>query len=95
VLGEPLQRFTAATITSEPQLRAALALVRRQGWIVLRDHLTPSSVSVAAPVTDSRQRVVAAVSVVMDGADGDRVVPAVRTAARAIGRALGAGRSAD
>lgn len=95
VLSEPLQRFTAATITSEAQLRAALALVRRQGWIVLRDQLTPNSVSVAAPVTDGGQRVVAAVSVITDGADGDRVVPAVRTAARAIGRALGAGRFAD
>ncbi|WP_375390261.1 IclR family transcriptional regulator [uncultured Amnibacterium sp.] len=88
VLAEPMQRFTPATITSEPQLRAAASLARRQGWIVLRDHLTPGSVSVAAPVIDDRRGVVAAVSVVADGADGDRLVPAVRAAARAIGRAL-------
>lgn len=92
VLGEPLQRFTAATITAEPQLRAALSLARRQGWIVLRDHLTPGSVSVAAPVRNDRQQVVAAVSVISDAADGDRALPAVRTTARAIGRAIGATR---
>jgi DNA-binding IclR family transcriptional regulator len=92
VLAEPMQRFTAATITSEPQLRAALSLARRQGWIVLRDHLTPNSVSVAAPVTNDRQQVVAAVSVITDSTDGDLVVPAVRTTARAIGRAIGSTR---
>lgn len=88
VLAEPLQRFTPSTIASEAQLRATLALARRQGWIVLRDHLTPGSVSVAAPVRDARNRVVAAVSVVSDGSDGDHLVPAVRTAALAIGRTL-------
>lgn len=88
VLAQPLQRFTPSTIASEAQLRATLALVRRQGWIVLRDHLTPGSVSVAAPVRDGRQRVVAAVSVVSDAADGDHLVPAVRTAALAIARTL-------
>ncbi|MGN6444826.1 IclR family transcriptional regulator [Amnibacterium sp.] len=88
VLQEPLQRFTASTISSEAQLRATLALARRQGWITLRDHITPGSVSVAAPVRDARARVVAAVSVVSDASDGDHLVPAVRTAALAIGRTL-------
>jgi DNA-binding IclR family transcriptional regulator len=88
VLAAGLQRCTPATITTEPMLRAALSLARRQGWMVLKEHLTPGSVSVAAPVLDARRRVVAAVSVIADGTDGDRLVPAVLTTARAIGRAL-------
>jgi len=88
VLAEPLERYTPSTIVSEAQLRATLALARRQGWIALRDHLTPGSVSVAAPVRDARQQVVAAVSVISDALEGDQLVPAVRTAALAIGRTL-------
>ena len=88
VLAQPLQRFTPATIVTEPLLRATLTLARRQGWIVFKDHLTLGSVSVAAPVVGPRRRVIAAVSVIADGADGDRLVPAVLTTARAIGRAL-------
>jgi DNA-binding IclR family transcriptional regulator len=89
VLAEPMQRFTSATIGSEPQLRATLSLARRQGWIALGEHLTPGSVSVAAPVVGPRRRVVAAVAVIVDGVDGEPLVPAVLTTARAIGRALG------
>ncbi|GAA2749352.1 IclR family transcriptional regulator [Amnibacterium kyonggiense] len=88
VLARPMERFTPATITSEPMLRATLSLARRQGWIVLQDHLTPGSVSVAAPILGPRRQAVAAVSVIVDGGDGDRLVPAVLTTAKAIGRAL-------
>jgi DNA-binding IclR family transcriptional regulator len=88
VLEAPLERFTPSTIASEAQLRATLQLARRQGWIALRDQLTPGSVSVAAPVRDARRQVIAAVSVVADGAEGDHLVPAVRTAALAIGRSI-------
>ena len=88
VLADGMRRFTPATITTAPVLAATLSLARRQGWIVLTDQLTPGSVSVASAVVDRHRRVVAAVSVVADGADGERLVPAVRTAARAIGRAL-------
>lgn len=89
VLAEGLQRFTPATIASEPTLRATLSLARRQGWIALKDQLTPGSVSVAAPIVGARRRIVAAVSVITDAGDGDHLVPAVLTTARAIGRALG------
>lgn len=89
VLAEPLQRFTPATLVTAPQLHAARSLARRQGWIALSGHLTPGSVSVAAPIVDRRGRTVAAVSVIAEGGDGDRLIPAVLTTARAIGRALG------
>lgn len=88
VVAAGLQRFTPASITTEPMLRATLSLARRQGWLVLEDHLTVGSVSVAAPIVGTRRQVVAAVSVVSDFDDGDRLVPAVLTTARAIGRAL-------
>ena len=92
VLAEGLQRYTPTTIASEPTLRATLSLARRQGWIALKDQLTPGSVSVAAPIVGPRRRVVAAVSVIVDGDDGAHLVPAVLTTARAIGRALGGAR---
>ncbi|MBW4041486.1 MAG: IclR family transcriptional regulator [Acidobacteria bacterium] len=89
VVAAGLQRFTPASITTEPTLRATLSLARRQGWLALQDHLTMGSVSVAAPIVAGRRQVVAAVSVVSDFDEGDRLVPAVLTTARAIGRALG------
>ena len=84
----PMERFTPATIVTSKRLRAEVALARPQGWVVLREHLTAGSVSVAAPVFDRRRSAVAAVSVVSDLSSGDRVLGAVLTTARAVSRAL-------
>ena len=92
VANGPFERFTAETIADGEQLRAAVALARRQGWCELRGHLTPGQVSIAAPVV-VRGRAVAAVSVV--GAidtDSRPLIPALLTTARAIGRSLAADR---
>ncbi|HEY8590483.1 MAG TPA: IclR family transcriptional regulator, partial [Naasia sp.] len=59
-----LSRFTDATIQSERDLRAALGLARQQGYIELREHLTPGSVSIAAPILTRARVAVGAVSVV-------------------------------
>jgi DNA-binding IclR family transcriptional regulator len=94
VLRTPLTRFTETTIQSEHELRSALAAVRQQGYIELRAHLTPGSVSVAAPILVRSRVAVGAVSVVSDAESEARIlIPAILTTARAIARALGAPRA--
>jgi DNA-binding IclR family transcriptional regulator len=64
--------------------------VRRQGWIELREHITPGSVSIAAPVLVRDGLAVAAVSLVGSASEDMRaLIPAVLTTARGIARALG------
>ena len=93
VAAGPFERFTAATIGDAEQLRAAVMLARRQGWCELRGHLTPGSVSIAAPVV-LHGRGVAAVSVVGEiDTDSGPLIPALLTTARAIARALAASRT--
>ncbi|MDH2443181.1 IclR family transcriptional regulator [Amnibacterium sp. CER49] len=90
VLAAPLRRYTAATLTTEPEIRAALALARRQGYLELHEHVTPGAVSIAAPILVRRQAV-AAVSVVGEpSADARALIPALLTTTRGIARALGA-----
>jgi DNA-binding IclR family transcriptional regulator len=90
VLGRPMPRFTDATIGSEHDLRAALSSVRRHGWIELREHITPGSVSIAAPILVREGRAVAAVSLVGSITEDTRaLIPAILTTARGIARALG------
>lgn len=90
VLARPMPRFTETTIGSEHELRAALSSARRQGWIELREHLTPGSVSIAAPVLVRDGQAVAAVSLVGSIAEDTRaLIPAILTTARGIARALG------
>jgi DNA-binding IclR family transcriptional regulator len=90
VLEAPMPRFTDATIQSEHELRTALSTTRRQGWIELREHLTPRSVSIAAPVLLREGQAVAAVSLVGSAEDDTRaLIPAILTTARGIARALG------
>lgn len=88
VAAMPMERFTPETIVDAEQLRAAVALARRQGWCALSAHLTPGSVSIAAPIV-VRGRAVAAVSVVGEmSTDSRPLIPALLTTTRAIGRAL-------
>jgi len=91
VLTGPLQRWTDYTITDVSQLRAVLADVRRTGVAVSDRQVTEDAVSVACPLRDAEDNVIAALSVVVTVGRHDpiAVVPAVRTAARAISRALG------
>jgi len=59
---------------------------------VTREEMTLGSCSVAAPVRDGRQRVIAAISLVARSgtADPRRLAPTVLTAARALSRDVAA-----
>jgi DNA-binding IclR family transcriptional regulator len=78
-------------------LRRALADVRRTGVGIINRRRPAPVVSVAAPVRGQRDRVVAALSIVVPagGASPKTLEPAVRAAARAVSRGLGAPGAAD
>ncbi|WP_328224788.1 IclR family transcriptional regulator [Streptomyces sp. NBC_00310] len=91
VVRDGLARFTPRTVTDPAALRVALAECRRTGAAVVREEMSPDAYSVAAPVTDSKGRVVAALSVVGADARTHLLVPAVVLAGRGISRGLGSG----
>ena len=86
--------FTDYTVTDPARLKRVLAQVRRDGVAVSDRQVTDDAVSVAAPITDSRGEVVAALSVVATVGEtvAARLAPAVRAAARGTSRALSARR---
>lgn len=92
ILASDLTVFTANTITSPDLLRRTLAEVRRTGVAVCDGHIRLHTVSIAVPVRDSGDRVVAALSVVVPSAPGviPALLPIVASAGRGISRALGA-----
>jgi DNA-binding IclR family transcriptional regulator len=73
-------------------LRRSLAEIRRTGVGVINRRRPAPVVSVAAPVRDAAGRVAAALSIVVPagGASPKTIEPAVRAAARAVSRGLGA-----
>lgn len=93
-LARPLMHEPEKVPVSPAALRRVLADVRRDGLATVhRDAY--SIVSVAAPIFGADEHVAAALSVVVpeQGAEPRLLGPAVRTAARAISRGLGARRS--
>jgi DNA-binding IclR family transcriptional regulator len=90
VLGGPLKRYTEHTVTDPVKLRRILADVRRDGYAIIERQVENVSASVAAPVRDSRQAVVAALAVVVpaDGTPARRYVPHVVAAARELSQHL-------
>ncbi|MGY1693184.1 IclR family transcriptional regulator [Geodermatophilus sp. SYSU D00697] len=92
ILSRPLAQHTAATITDPDRLRATLADVRRQGFVVTPGHVHPDAAGVAVPVRNGLQEVVAALSVIVPN-DGRAMtqVPALLAAARGVTRTLSAG----
>ena len=95
VLGGVLQRFTDRTIAAPDQLRRVLADVRRHGFAVSDRQIELTTLSVAAPVLDETDEVIAALSIVVpaEGSDPRTLIPAVRAAARGISRTLGSPRA--
>jgi DNA-binding IclR family transcriptional regulator len=85
--GTRLPRFTARTITTRKRLEAELRRVQRQGFATATEELEAGYAAVAAPVTDHRGRVVAAVSV-----GGPVLRFSQPRRARAVARILAAGR---
>ncbi|MFD0903902.1 IclR family transcriptional regulator [Actinomadura sediminis] len=94
-IAAPLRRFTDRTISSGPQLRRALAEVRRTGVAISDGQVESFALSVGAPVFGPDDTVVAAVAIVVPntGWDARSLVPVVRASARGISRALGAPRA--
>lgn len=89
VVRDGLVGFTRETITDPAELRLALAESRRTGVAVVREEVSPGAYSVAAPITDSKGHVVAALSVVGADAQTHLLVPAVVMAGLGISRGLG------
>jgi DNA-binding IclR family transcriptional regulator len=89
VLSAPLRRFTSRTLCDPTEVRRMLADVRRTGVAISDRQIEMVSQSIGAPVRGPSGDVVAALSIVVP-AEGNphAYVPAVRAAARGIGRAL-------
>lgn len=96
-LAEPLEAFTARTLTDASSLLERLREVRRDGHAWVRDEYAVGISSVAAPIADARAEVVAAVHVhgpsyrFPAAGEEDRIASAVRAAAARIGARLRAG----
>ena len=93
VLGGSFHRWTDHTITDATQLRAALAETRARGYAFSDRQVTSDAVSIACPIRDRHDAVIAALSLVVrigDGPSPTTLLPALRAATRSISRALGA-----
>ncbi|MFI1996414.1 IclR family transcriptional regulator [Actinoplanes sp. NPDC020271] len=93
ILGSAIERFTAHTITDPKILIKTLADVRTNGFAVSDRQVTEDALSVAAPVRDRHNTVIAAVSLVVRHGtfSPHALAPLVRSSARAISRALASG----
>jgi IclR family KDG regulon transcriptional repressor len=63
VLASDLARFTPATMIEPERLRAALATIRRDGWVMSEGELDHSTYSIAIPIYDSTSEVAAAMAI--------------------------------
>jgi DNA-binding IclR family transcriptional regulator len=89
VIAAGLPRFTPYTIVAPGHLQRNLAEIRRTGVGVANEEMTVGRVSVAAPLMDAANRVVAAMSIVVPTTlDSQRLAPAVQTAALCASRRL-------
>jgi DNA-binding IclR family transcriptional regulator len=89
VMREPLASFTPRTIKDPAELRRQLAEVRRQGFAISDRQVTMDAMSVASPVRDADDAVVAAVSLVVTAdVSPIAIAPAVVAAGRGISRVL-------
>jgi DNA-binding IclR family transcriptional regulator len=90
VLGGPIERYTARTVTDPDTLRHMLADVRTSGFSISDRQVTLDALSVGAPIHDRHGQVVAAVSLVVrhGTVTAHTLAPLVRTSSRAISRAI-------
>ncbi|MFC4222661.1 IclR family transcriptional regulator [Lysinibacter cavernae] len=91
VLNRPLQRFTDQTITDPNELRRLLTEIYRVGYASVPGVIVPESTGIAVPVFERGHKLVAALSVIVHRGQEQlpSTVPALRTAARGISRAMG------
>ena len=96
VLAGQLRAFTPSTITSTAELRTALAEIRRAGFVHTPGHIRDAAAGVAVPVRDAKDRVIASLGVVVPNDEvAARAVPALRTAAHGIQRAMAGNATAE
>ncbi|GAB2738135.1 IclR family transcriptional regulator [Amycolatopsis magusensis] len=89
ILGRPLRRYTGNTIADPDSLRRVLAAARRSGHVIAEGHIHAGATGVAVPIRGSEDTAAAALSVIVPReTDAFALVPVLRTAARAISRAL-------
>nr|WP_242623066.1 IclR family transcriptional regulator C-terminal domain-containing protein [Pseudonocardia sediminis] len=88
-LAGPLRAYTPDTITNPGRLRAMLDHVRHEDVAFCPGFIHPDACGIAVPVRSQAGAVVAALAVIVPN-DGDAraQVPALRAAARGIGRRL-------
>ena len=87
-LARPLTAHTARTFTDPRRLRAELTRIRRLGWAQDKGETVPSIHAFAAPVFDTREEMVAALSVpFLAGTEAGRMED-IRLAAIATAKAL-------
>jgi len=90
-------RFTPRTVTSPPRLLRILADVRAHGYASVEEELEPGLSSIAVPIRDKQDRVVAALNFggptarLQGSALTRRYLPILKDAAERIGDALGPG----
>jgi len=90
LLSRPLVAFTTKTMTDPRRLRIELARIRRQGWSQDKGEAVPSIQAFAAPIFDTRNEMVAALSVpFLAGTDPARMED-IRLATIATAKALSA-----
>ncbi len=89
IRGGPLKTYTDQTIATAPELRAALADVRRQGYAFCQGHIHELATGIAVPLREPAGSVVAALAVIVpnDGAAFGKI-PALQATARGIVRAM-------
>jgi DNA-binding IclR family transcriptional regulator len=85
-----LRRVTAYTVVQPGRLRAELARVRQEGFAQTSEEMSLGACSVAVPVRDGDDQVVAALGIVVASLkrDRDRLVAALQVAAQGIRRML-------
>jgi DNA-binding IclR family transcriptional regulator len=89
VLTGPIKAFTGHTVTDPRALNRMLADIRTNGYAISDRQVTDDAVSVAAPIHDEHQTVIAALSLVVRHGSvlPHTLSPLVRSSARAISRA--------
>jgi DNA-binding IclR family transcriptional regulator len=63
ILARPLRRWTERTIIELDELRARLAVIRRQGYAFSQGQRTPGAVGIAAPLWGAEGRVIGAIAI--------------------------------
>jgi DNA-binding IclR family transcriptional regulator len=92
VLAGPVMQVTPKTVTSPLTLRRMLSIARRDGYATSSQQLTVGTYSVAAPIFDEKNEVIAALGVVITdyASEGKRALGMVLGGARSLSRLLGA-----